>query len=155
MRMRWLNLAAFVLACMALLPFEAQAAGRAASGEKRVVDTTKDKQAYEALKTHVSEALNEVMEESETNITAFNADIDEITNLVEEIEEIIAILEDPANWHDENDPLVKPQADERDLNGGIAICNPQTDELVFDANTNTWICTAAGNACMASQNVWR
>lgn len=155
---RSLYIPTFMLALLAFTPVdvEAQNAGRAASGEKRVVDTSKDKQAYDTLKTHVSEALNEVMRESETNITTFNADIAEITALVEEIEEIITLLEDPANWYDENDPLVRPQADERDLGGtSVPVCNPQIHELVFDNNTSRWNCTAAGNACMASQNVWR
>jgi hypothetical protein len=149
---------ALSLALMALSPQEvwAQNAGRAASGERRSVDTSKDRQAYESLKTHVSSALSSVVSTSETNINEFNEDILEITRLVEEIEDMIAILENPANWHDENDPMVKPQADQRALGGtGVPMCNPQLHELVFDHNTSRWSCVVAGNACMATQNVWR
>lgn len=141
--------------------FAQSGTGRAASGEKRAIDRKSDVTAYEGMKKHVNDELSIVVERAEARIDPFNTKwLLDIRTELEQIRIALEYLENPANSHEENDPrIMTPKlADVRSeaLDGtGIPVCNPQTEEIIFNNTTRRWSCVGGVTGCMASQNVWR
>lgn len=150
-------LALFILAItLAGNAFAQVSGGRAASGEKRAVDTKTDENTYEVMKTKVSKELNEVVSETDKKIEEFNGNIELIQITLNDIDKLLDDIEGSLGPENDSKVAAAALADSRNSGGaGPVVCNQQTEDLYFDKSTKQWVCTPSANGCMASQNVWQ